>query len=166
MTDDAELRRERAGRLKERIYVTFTALAVVLAISSHGDVTAWQALVTLMIAVIGTLLAVLIADVLARMTVHERLLTRPELRDALAVVLGSLGAIALPVIFIVLSGLGVFSTDAALRASAIALVLALGVAGYLAVRPAQLPWWQRALALAAEAGLGLVVIGLELLLHG
>jgi hypothetical protein len=40
------------------------------------------------------------------------------------------------------------------------------VFGYLAVRRAHLRWWQRMVALMAEAALGLTVIGLELIVHG
>ncbi len=62
---------QRAEVLKERIYITFTSLAVVLALSSHVDeVTARGAAVTLMIAVVGTLLAVFVADLVAYIAIH------------------------------------------------------------------------------------------------
>ncbi|PRY65459.1 hypothetical protein B0I08_11091 [Glaciihabitans tibetensis] len=156
---------EVAERLKERIYVTFTALAVVLALASHGHPTAIRSLATLVVAVIATLLAVFTAELLARMTVNERLLSRDEMRHILGVSVGAIGAITLPAIFLLISALGGWSTDAALRASAFALVAALAVNGYVAVRRARLPAWQRAVALLAEAVLGLAVIGLEILVH-
>jgi hypothetical protein len=156
---------EAAERLKERIYVTFTALAVVLALASHGHPTAVRALGTLVVAVIATLLAVFTAEMLARMTVNERLLSRAELQHIVGVSLGAVGAIALPVIFLLLSAFGVWPPESALRASALALVAALAVNGYVAVRQARLPRWQRAIAFLAEAVLGLAVIGLELLVH-
>ena len=159
-------KQEIAERLKERIYVTFTALAVVLALLSHGEPSWQEALSTLAIAVVGTLLAVFIADVLARTTVNERLLSREEFGHVVSVVLGALGAIVLPVLLLVLAALDVWSVDNALLASAFSLVLALVVFGFIAVRKTRLPWWQRALVLLAEALLGLLVIALELLAHG
>lgn len=157
---------EHAERLKERIYVTFTALAVVIALDAHGEANAGQALTTLLITVLGTLLAVFIADVLARMTVHERVLSRDELRRVLGVTLGSIGAVALPVIFLGVGALGLWADDAALRASVIALVVGLIVTGLLAVRRARLRWWQRIVALAALGVVAVVVLFLELLAHG
>jgi hypothetical protein len=56
-TRDADIpAEERATQLKERIYVTFTALAVVLALSSHAsEVSAGEVATTLLITVIVTL---------------------------------------------------------------------------------------------------------------
>jgi hypothetical protein len=165
MTQKPLERHEVAERLKERIYVTFTALAVVLALASHGDPTAVRALATLVVAVIATLLAVFTAEMLARMTVNERLLSRDEMRHIVGVSVGAIGAITLPAVFLVISALGGWSAEAALRASAFALVAALAANGYLAVRRARLPRWQRVVAFLAEAVLGLAVIGLEILVH-
>jgi hypothetical protein len=40
------------------------------------------------------------------------------------------------------------------------------VIGWVAVRRLELRWWQRLLALGAEAVLGLAVVGLQVLAHG
>ena len=45
-------------------------------------------------------------------------------------------------------------------------LLALGVIGYLAIRRLRLAWWQRLVALGAEALLGVLTAGLQLLAHG
>jgi len=159
-------REEIAARLKERIYVTFTALAVILAMVSHGEVTAGEAIGTLLIAVVGTLLAVFIADVISRIAANERLLSQQEFAHVAGVSLGAIGAVALPLVFLVVSALGIWETATALRAAAIALVVALVLFGFLAVRRAHIAWWQRGLVLLALGLLGLAVIGLELLAHG
>lgn len=165
MREVSEARERRADRLKERIYLTFTALAVVLALGGHTSATAEQALTTLAITVAGTLLAVLVADLVSHLVAHERLPTLDELRHALASSVGTVGAVLLPFVFLGLATLGVWDTGRALRGSAVALIVSLVAVGYAAVRRVRLPIWQRLVVLGAEAVLGLGVIGLELLAH-
>ena len=52
------------------------------------------------------------------------------------------------------------------RLATIALLVALGVVAFLAVRRVRIPGWQKVLVLLAEVVLGAAVIGLELLAHG
>ncbi|MEV7692787.1 hypothetical protein AB0N73_05595 [Microbacterium sp. NPDC089189] len=163
--DPAE-REVRAERLKERIYLTFAALAVVLALAAHGPVDAVSALQTLAVTVFGTLLAIFTADIVSHLVVHERMVTRTELGHAFQTSFGALGAVVLPFAFLALAAFDVWDPTAALRASTIALVLALVVIGFAAVRRVRLHWWQRLIALGAEAVLGLAVIGLQVLAHG
>lgn len=155
---------QRADILKERIYITFTALAVVLALRAHA-VSAGEAALSLAVVVLGTVLAVLVADVVSHIAVHESLPLRAELRHMARVSFGALGALVLPAVFIGLAVADVWKIETALRASSIALVAALAAIGYLAVRRVRLPTWQRAIVLSAEVVLGLIVIGLELLAH-
>ena len=157
---------ERADRLKERVYVTFAALAVVLTLRSHGDVTAGVAATTLLITVGGTLLAVLLADVVSHIAVHAALPTAAEARHMVAVCTGALGVLVLPMIFVGIAASGAWTVDGALRASTIALVASLGVVGWLAVRRVALPPWQKLLVLVAVVALGVAVVALELLAHG
>lgn len=158
---------ERAEHLKERIYVTFTALAVVLALRSHADeVTAGTAASTLVITVVGILLAVLTADFMSHLVVHARMPSRGEAAHMVRVSAGAFGAVVLPLVFVVLAGTGVWRIEAALRASTIALLVALGVVAFLAVRRVRIPGWQKVLVLLAEVVLGAAVVGLELLAHG
>ena len=154
----------RAEALKERVYITFTALAVVLAMREHVD-SARTAALTLLIVVVGTLLAVFVADVVSHLAVHAALPTQPEFRHMLRVSLGAIGAVVLPFVFLGLAARG-WRLESALRASSIALVAALVVIGYAAVRRIRLPLWQRLLVLVAEFALGLLVLVLELLAHG
>ena len=163
---DAIPRQERADRLKERIYLTFAALAVVLALNAHGAIDAGVAIRTLLVTVLGTLLAVFVADVVSHMVVHERGTTPAELRHAIGSSFGALSAVGLPFVFLLLALFGLWSTATALTASSIALIAALVVIGYAAVRRIPMPWWQRLIALGAEAALGLAVVGLQLLAHG
>lgn len=158
---------ERADKLKERVYVTFTSLAVVLTMASHAEgLTAGRAATGLVIAVAGTLLAVLVADFVAHLAVHQTMPTPTERRHMIAVSAGALSVIGLPLIFLALAGGGVWPLSTALRASIAALVFSLVVIGYLAVRRVSMPVSQRLIVLGAEALLGMIVIALELLAHG
>ncbi|GAA5036019.1 hypothetical protein GCM10025738_22410 [Microbacterium fluvii] len=163
---DVETRELRAAVLKERIYLTFTGLAVIVAMHAHGHIEATTALSTLAVTVFAVLLAVFVADVVAHLVAHEALPTRQQLREMVASSFGALGALALPFVFLVLAVVGVWTTDAALRASTIALIVALVAIGYAAIRRVDLTFWQRVIALGAEAALGLAVVGLQLLAHG
>lgn len=157
---------QRGEQLKERVYITFTALAVVLALSAevHQETVAGAA-ETLTVAVIGTLLAVFLADVVAHITVHQALPTRPELLHMVVVVLGAAETLVLPLLVIGLAALGLFTLDVALTTSTVILVVTLVAVGYLAVRRLRLPLVQRLLVLLAEFALGLLVVGLELVAH-
>lgn len=157
---------ERADRLKERVYVTFAALAVVLTLRSHGDVAAGVAATTLLITVGGTLLAVLLADMVSHIAVHAALPTAAEARHMVAVCTGALGVLVPPMVFVGVAAMGSWTVDGALRASTIALVASLGVVGWLAVRRVALPGWQKLVVLVAEVALGVAVVALELLAHG
>lgn len=156
---------EHAQRLKERVYVTFTALAVVLALRQHGA-SAGAAAVTLIISLTGTLLAVFVADVVSHVAVYAVLPTRAELRWMARVSFGTLGALIVPFVFVALAVVGRWPVASALRAAAAALVAALVVIGYLAVRRARLPLRQKAVVLLAEFALGVCVVALEWLAHG
>lgn len=159
-------RGERAERLKERIYLTFAALAVVLALGTHGYVEAADAMGTLAVTVFGTLLAVFTADVISHLVIHERFMTAVEFRHAVAATFGALGAVVLPFAFLASAAWGWWGIDDALRWSVVALVAALVAIGFLAVRRIRLPWWARLVVLAGEALLALAVIGLQVLAHG
>ena len=166
MADDPGVTREhRAARLKERVYITFTALAVVLALRSHHAEAA-EAGATLAIAVAGTLLAVLVADIVSHIAVHAALPSRAELGAMLHVIRGALGALAVPFVLVGLAVAGVWPIERALRVTTIVLMVSLIVIGYLAVRRVRLPVRQKLIVLFAEFALGAAVVGLELLAHG
>lgn len=172
MTDDTVGRRRDDARymtaehLKERIYLSFTALAVLLAMQSHGHLEAGETLRTFLITIAGMLCAIFVADMMAHLLEHRRLFTRAELRHAVSVSFGSAGAVALPVLFLALAALGLWPVERAVRAAAIALIAGLVVIGWLAVRRADLAPGQKALVLLAEAGLAVGVVALEILAHG
>jgi hypothetical protein len=164
--ESAESRREQADHLRERIYLSFAALAVLLAIDAHGQPEPIEAILTLLVTMLGTLLAVFVADVISFMVVHERTMTRHERQHAVFASFGALGAVGLPFIFLGVAAFGIIDMDLALALSTGALVVTLIVIGWRAVHRVKLNWWQRVVALGAEAALALTVIGLQLIAHG
>ncbi|BDZ48460.1 hypothetical protein GCM10025867_07010 [Frondihabitans sucicola] len=113
----------------------------------------------------GTLLAVFLADFLSHLTVHARVTTGPELRHMVRVSIGSIGVILLPMVFLGLAALQVWTVPVALRASVGVLLGTLVVVGYLAVRRISLPAWQKLCVLLGEVVIGSAVIALETLAH-
>lgn len=163
---EAERRRIHADRLKERVYLTFVALAVVLALGASDDVSAWGALETVIVTTAGTLAAVFVADVIAHVDLHGRGMNLAELRHALLASFGAASAIGIPVVALLIALLGWWRVDVALEISAIGLIVSLAIIGYLGVRRIRMKWWLRLLALAAEALVGVVVVALQILAHG
>jgi hypothetical protein len=155
----------RAERLKERVYVTFTALAVALALRSHAE-SAGTAIGTLLIAVLGTVLAVFVADVVSHIAAHAALPDRGELRHMTSVSFGSLSVLVVPFILVGLAAADVWQLEQALRATTFVLVATLVAVGYVAVRRVRLPVRQKLVVLFGEFALGVLVVLLELLAHG
>ena len=158
--------REQADHLKERIYLIFAALAVTLTLSSHGEVTAREGIITLGVTLLGTVLAVFTADLIAHFLVHEQLPTRKEFVHTVRASFGALPAVALPFIFLTISAFTSWDADSALLVSAIALAGSLILLTQRAVRRLKLGWWQRTIILGIEAVLALAVIGLQVIAHG
>lgn len=155
-----------ADRLKERVYVTFTALAVLIALGSHGEPpSAGSVALSLVLTTLGVLLAGFAADVIAHSTVHSALPTGPALRHMSKVATGAFGAIATPLLLLVLAGFGVISTTGALIASQVVLVVALGAFALIALRRMQFTAWRKIVLAAILVVVGAVVILVELLAH-
>lgn len=158
--------RQRAASLKERVYIIFTSLAVVLALRSHADETSpAAAAATLSIVVIGSLLGIFVADLLSHLTVHSKLPTGEELHHMITVCLGGLGVLVVPLILLAAAGLGVWTTAVALGWAVVVLVVSLAVVGFLAIRRLEIPLHHKAAIMFAEVVLSLLVIGLELVAH-
>ena len=164
---EAERRvRLRADALKERIYITFTALAVTVAFERDAEhLTVGTAAATLAMTVLGTLLAVFIADVIASMTRDQALPSPSELSSMLYVSLGSMRVIIAPTIILGFSAFGGLALPDALRLIAIVLVATLVIVSLIAVLRLRIAAWQKIVVLAEVAGLWLAVLAIELSVH-
>ena len=168
LPDDAteEERRDAGDRLRERIYATFTALAVLVALGSHAETPhAGDVLWTLVISVAGVLLAGLASDLISHMIVHNTLPSSREFRHMVAVASRALTVLGVPAIALGLAAFGLIENGTALRISLIALIVSLAVIALIAVRRTKLDFGKRMLALGAIVALGIAVIVLEQLAH-
>jgi hypothetical protein len=150
---------------KERIYATFTGLAIVLVIWANGHAEADHALLALTLGVLGITVAGFVSDVISHLAVHQEFPGRTELGILLRVASGALGTVLVPGILLLLAWLEIMSVDAALRASIIVYIVTLAVVGWFAVRRSTLTWWKQALVLLGLVVLGLLVVLLQSLAH-
>ena len=156
---------ERTRALKERIYASFTGLAILAAISATGHATASDALLSVAVGVFGISAAGFLAEVVAHLVTHERMPSSGEVRTMGRIAVGALGSASLPILVLALSWAGVMSVDLALWIGmalyAATLVLVMLVAAHNSgLRPAQ-----RLIASAMLVGLALLVAGVLLLGH-
>ena len=165
--ESGEKLRQAGDRMRERIYVAFTAIAVLMAMSGHGDqLDPATVLATLLVTVIGVLLAGFTADVVSHMIVHRALPPWREFGHMLAVSIRALGAVVIPAVLLVLAIAQVLDVSVAVQVSIVALLVALGIVVWIAVRRARLVWWKTVVVLAVVVGLGVLVVLLEVLAHG
>ncbi|NOJ61364.1 hypothetical protein [Arthrobacter sp. 260] len=157
---------QRSEALKERVYVTFTALAVVIATERDAvHLSVGRAVVALLLTVLGTLMAVFVADLIAHMVRESSLPTRGELRHLMHVSFGSLSVIATPLAILGLSALQVIDLGPALRLISISLIVTLVVVTLAAVRRLNVSRWSKLKVLAIMTALGLAVLTIELAVH-
>lgn len=156
-----------AQYLKERVYASFTGLAIVLVLANAADHhSASDALFTLVIGVVGITIAGLVSDIIAHLAAHGAFPDASSWRMMFRVAGGALATVGTPAILLALAWADVMSLHAALRASSIVYLVTLGLVGWFAVRRAKMAAWKQLVALAMLVVLGAIVIGLQVLAHG
>lgn len=150
---------------KERVYATFTGLALVLVVSNAEHPTPSRAFLVLALGVLGITAAGFVADVISHLAVHREFPEAMEWLILLRVAGGALGTAVTPLILIAVAWLDLWSIETALRVATIVYIVTLGVIGWFAVRRSKLAWWQQLVALGVLLVLGLAVIGLQTLAH-
>jgi hypothetical protein len=155
-----EERREAGDRLRERIYVTFTALAILMALNAHGEhLDSPTVLWTLVISVVGVLLAGLASDLVSHMIVHNTLPTAREFRHLLAVASRALTVIVVPVLVLAAAMLGWMQARTAV------VIASLAVIARIAVSRTGIAGWKQLIVLVGIVALGVLVVFLEQLAH-
>lgn len=146
---------------KERVYATFTGLALIFVIGASEHPDPQRGLLTLLLGVAGIVAAGFVADVVSHLAVHQEFPNAAEFAILGRISLGGLGTVVVPGILIVLAWVDVMSMEAALNASAYVYIATLVVIGLMAVRRSRLRWWQQLLALVILLALGLVVVAIQ-----
>ncbi|MDR6971542.1 hypothetical protein [Leifsonia shinshuensis] len=161
-----EQRRQAGDRLRERIYVTFTALAILMAMNAHGgELDSPTVLWTLVISVVGVLLAGLASDLVSHMIVHSNLPTALEFRHMVAVSSRALGVLVVPLISVGLAVFDVIEDRTGMTIAIVALIISLAVIARIAVSRTGLSGWRQLAVLLAIVALGVLVVFLEALVH-
>ncbi|QKJ20855.1 hypothetical protein [Microbacterium hominis] len=150
---------------KERVYATFTGLAIVLVVASEGHAAGAHAFFALVLGVIGVTAAGFASDVIALLAVHREFPRRRAFSVLGRIAAGALSTLLVPAVLIALGWMEIIRLDAALRASAYVYLVTLAVIGWLAVRRARLVWWKQLVALGILVALGGTVILLQTLAH-
>ncbi|MYR07284.1 hypothetical protein GTV32_13625 [Gordonia sp. SID5947] len=152
--------------LKERVYATFTGLALVLVMyrgSGHHD--AAYAFEILALGVFAVVLAGFAADGIAYLAVHRHFPTGRDLRTIVGISTGALGTLVFPLVLITLAWLDILELDTALLISGYIYIGTLALIGWLAVRKAEINWWQKLAALFTLVLIGFVVLAIQVLAH-
>lgn len=153
-----------ADQLKERVYATFTGLAVVLILVVEADhLTPGQAMLRLGASVVAICTAGFISDVIAHASVTGQTARGWELRSMFTAALGGVVTVLVPLLIAVGSLLTWYSLEAALYATVVVYVLTLVIIVHNAVRRTSLSWGAQAAALGAILLVGALFIALELL---
>ncbi|MFP3466343.1 hypothetical protein [Leifsonia sp. SIMBA_070] len=160
-----EQRRQAGDRLRERIYVTFTALAILMAMNSHGELDSPTVLWTLVISVVGVLLAGLASDLVSHMIVHSTLPSILEFRHMAAVSSRALGVLVVPLIAVGLAVFDVIADRTGVTVAIVALIISLAVIARIAVSRTGLSGWRQLAVLLVIVALGVLVVFLEALVH-
>ncbi|GAA1858214.1 hypothetical protein ACFQZV_01960 [Microbacterium koreense] len=150
---------------KERVYASFTGLAIVLVVSSDTHASAAYALLSLVLGVGGIVAAGFVSDVISHLVVHREVPHRRTFALLARIALGGLSTVVVPGLLLVLAWIQVIPVDVALTLAVAVYVLTLVVIGLLAIRGARLTWVQSFVALLILVALGLLVIGLQTLAH-
>lgn len=101
-----------AQALKERVYATFTGLAIVLVLRAH-EPTPQDATFSLVIGVLGITVAGFAAEVIAHLAAHASFPDRDELGRMLRIASGAFASVGVPVLLLLCSWLHSISVEAA-----------------------------------------------------
>lgn len=143
---------------RERLYATFTGLAIVRVVSGSEHVEPRHAFLALMFGVLGIVIAGTVSEIVAHLMVHRSVPHGAEFRVMFRAALGGLATAILPLLLIGAAWLGWMPIHLALRISAALYLVTLIGVGWLAVRRSTLGLGAKALVLVALAGLGVLVV--------
>ena len=150
---------ERSLALKERIYASFTGLAIVASLAiAGGHGTAWRAFFALAAGIIGITAAAFVAEVVAVQLSEKALPSRSRMLPMIRIAVGAIATASLPLVLLLGAGLGLLDLPMALQLSIGIYFVILTAILFVAAHRTGLPWRQRLIALAVLIGLGVIVI--------
>lgn len=167
MTSSAATTSIAVQYLKERIYVSFTGLAIVLVLyNAPGHHDAPHAFFVLLLGLLGVTTAAFTSDVIAHLAVHRHFPHGRELQVLGRVSLSALSTAVIPLILIALAWGEIIDLSTALIISAYLYIGLLGLIGWAAVRRAHLSVGQKLGVATILVILALIVLAIQTLAHG
>ncbi|GAA1863083.1 hypothetical protein GCM10009836_49300 [Pseudonocardia ailaonensis] len=152
--------------LRERVYGGLSCLSTLLVLTSHlDDVTPWGSFVDVLVGSGSLYAASVFAGMVGGLAASGRLRSA-ETHHSLRASAQIMQAAALPLLFLLLSGLHLLAIPLALWISIGVSIAALGLFALLAARRTELVWWKQALVVASLVGLGALVTLIKILAHG
>jgi hypothetical protein len=157
---------ERASALKERIYASFTGLAIVVVIGMEpGHSSAVDALVTLAVGIVGIASAGFVADIIAHQVTHAAAPTRREIGVMARIAGGALASASVPLLALGSACFGWISLETAVLIGTVLYVVTLALIALLAVARTQLRFTQKLFSLLIMVGFCAVVVAVLLIAH-
>lgn len=150
---------ERASALKERIYATFTGLAIVAVITSDlVDTEPVQAFLTLAVGIVGIASAGFVAEVIAHQVTHAAAPTTADLRTMARISAGALASASVPLLALGAACFGWLTLETATLIATVIYVATLAAVAVLAVVRTPLPTARRLWALLVMLAFIAVVV--------
>lgn len=148
---------ETVAALKERVYASFTGVAVATTLWLAVDhVSARGAFTTLLTSIVAIAAAGFVAELIAHQVNHATLPDRAQVATMVRIAATAVGSASLPLVTLLFAWLEVIDLRLALQLSIAIYVLVIAVISLVAVMRVHQPWRQRLIGLA---GLLLLVGG-------
>lgn len=144
---------------KERVYATFTGLAIVIVSSQHPEPE--HAFLALVFGVLGITTAGFVSEVVGHLAVHRDLSSWAEVVVPLRVSAAAMATVVAPAAVIAAAWVGLLDIELALTIAAWIYIGTLGLIGLLVVRRSRLRLWQSLVVLGMLVALGALVLLLQ-----
>lgn len=157
---------ERARALKERIYATFTGLAIVVVIYSDlSHAEALDAFLSLAVGIVGIAAAGFVAEVIAHQVTHTAAPTPADLRTMARISAGALASASIPLLALAAACFGWMPLEAAVLTGIGLYLLTLLWVAFVAVGRTRLRLAQKLVALLIMLGFCALVVVVLLIAH-
>jgi hypothetical protein len=157
---------ERARAVKERVYASFTGLAIVTVLALNARASAVDSFLTLLAGIVGISIAGFVAEVIGYQIGHGKLPDRTELLTMVRIAAGAFGSASVALVALASAWIGWLPIETALQISVGIYFITLAVVALVAAHRTRLPWRQQLVALIALIGLGATVVLVLSLAHG
>ena len=156
---------QQAQAVKERIYASFTGLAILatLLIGEHPSPSA--AFLTLLAGIGGISIAGFVADVIAHQVTHEGSPGRDQFRVMARIAGGAFASASIPLLALAVAWIGLISTRTGIQIGMGLYVLTLVAVVVLASRRTRLGWRHQLVALISLTTLAAIVLVILVVAH-